>query len=100
MNCGLMPAAAHVAGEQGAWSPADGSEFSICPGYTVALPDVIDVTHQFNHWENGALDHVCPAGVPKPLLVGLTLYKNAGEARSAFRMREAHKNRERGGHGG
>lgn len=96
MSCGWIPAEARTG--ESCWQPDGGAELTICAGFTTRLPDVIDVTHQFYHWEAGALDHACPAGVPKPLLMGLTIYKNAGEARSAYRMREA--NEKRGGGNG
>ena len=89
MSCGWMPAEARTG--ESCWMPDDGAELTVCAGYTTRLPDVIDVTQQFYHWEAGALDHVCPAGVPKPLLTGLTIYKNAGEARSAYRVRNMKK---------
>ncbi len=98
MNCGLMPASAHT--KESPPIIPDGTPITVCPGYTTTLPDVIDVTHQFAHWENGSLGHVCPNGVPKPLLVALNMFKNAGENRAAYRMREAEANRKRGGGGG
>ena len=96
MHCGLMPASAHRDGQR--WEPSDGTELTTCAGYTTKLPDVVDVAIHFAHWENGALDHVCPGGAPKPLLNGLVRLKTASESRSSFRMREsAAKNRGSGG---
>ena len=99
MAFGWIPAAAHVdvpwqPDDRDAFDEEDGSALTICAGYTTTLPDVIDIASNFHHWENGALDHVCPSGVPAPMLVGLNLFKNAGESRSAFRMAEANRERE------
>lgn len=96
LRCGFMPAAAHVDGQR--WSPADGTELTVCAGYSTSLPDVIDVACSYAHWENGALDHACPGGAAKPLLQGIVMLKSATERRATFRMREqADKARQRGG---
>ena len=86
MNCGWMSAESHTG--ESVFVTDDGTEFAICPGYTTTLPDVIDIAMSFHHWENGAMREVCPSGVPKPLLVGLSLFKNSGETRASFRMKE------------
>ena len=97
MNCGHLPASEHGGTPE---RFAAGLELTVCAGYTTGLPDVEDIARQFSHWENGAMDHVCPRGVPKPLLDGLVILKSASEARAAYRMREALEKQKAGNRGG
>lgn len=95
MHCGYIPESQWL-GETPALMPADGTPLHTCAGYTTALPDVADIAGQFYHWENGCLDLACPGGASRPLLHGLTIFKSAGEARAAYRAREAAEKAKRG----
>ena len=93
-----MSAESHTG--ESVFMPDDGTELSLCAGYTTQLPDVRDVNLNFYHWENGVIREVCPDGVPKPLLLGLSLFKSAGETRASLRMHEqAEEAKRRNGHG-
>lgn len=108
MHCGWLPRETHVGGTDGVYQPDDFAAFndddetslSICAGYTTTLPEVGDVVRNFYHWENGTIREMCPSGVSRPLLVGLSLYKSSGEGRSAFRLAEQaeQQRRKAGGH--
>ena len=60
-------------------------DLETCPGYTVKLPDVVDIAGVYRHWEKGEL--AAKLGNQKPtgaLLHGLETLQAAGEHLRAY----------------
>lgn len=50
MSCGFEPV-----GEGQPWGHSGCDPVSICPGFTTALPQVVEVFRAHHHWTNGEL---------------------------------------------
>jgi hypothetical protein len=48
-----------------------GPQTTVCPGFTVALPEVIEVARERLHWSKGALEQFCHGQAHDALLDGI-----------------------------
>lgn len=73
MGCGFEPIDLRPTGEGGSRSwfqaPFDSgaSEFRICPGYTTALPGIIQVARLVPHWRTQQLAEYVGESPPQPV---------------------------------
>ncbi len=74
MACGYEPTGPDTITIE-AWKPEGykGDRPTICAGYTVKLPEVIEVTRARMHWSKGQLEAFHREEAPQVLLMGLEI---------------------------
>lgn len=82
-----------LAGAQPPWSPVmlDAShegEYTLCPGYTTKLPDVVEVTRLCRHAKMGSLSaFLGKHEATEPALVGMEVFDGACHEVQAWAMK-------------
>lgn len=92
MGCGWLPRGDRPYDEQpvSVWSYGGSEDLTVpdcCPGYTTALPDVLDVAGCYPHWEKGQLALCCTGEVPGLLVDYCNVLYGAAERFKAHEMK-------------
>jgi hypothetical protein len=91
MRCGFLPdAPADAPFPSEAWQPPtapddgpyayDGPKAEVCIGYTITLPEVLEVTEARAHWKHGELASFCEGERPTAALMQLILLLEASSS--------------------
>lgn len=74
------------------WSPVSldaghRGEYTLCPGYTTKLPEVIEVTRARLHWSKGSLPVFCGKDEPtESLVLGIEILEGAANEVQSWAM--------------
>ncbi len=89
MRCGYLPL--HPIGRAWQHEGDDGEVPDVCPGYTTALPEVIETSHARLHWEKGGLGLWAQGEVTEQQMQAITVLEMASNAAQSWAIKNPKK---------
>ena len=90
MGCAYLPRGEHVAPWHPSGWPFD-EDLTVCPGHTVMLPEVTEVSRARRHWEKGELRSFTRSAPCDELMIGIEILDSSAALLEAHRAEERKK---------